>query len=92
MKTAPQRISPAAHTTSPNSAITNAAAPATFELAGADGIFHPATATIVSATVNITSASVPTPTKVRYAWQPFTGGNLVNFGGLPASTFLLSVQ
>ena len=69
----------------------NTTAPETFELAGSDGDFHPATATISGATVNVTSASVPTPTKVRYAWQPFTTANLVNSAGLPASTFLLNV-
>ena len=56
-----------------------------------DGNFHPATATISGATVNVASASVPTPTKVRYAWQPFSTGNLVNSAGLPASTFLLNI-
>ena len=39
----------------------------------------------------VTSASVPTPTKVRYAWQPFTTANLVKSAGLPASTFLLNI-
>ncbi len=77
--------------TGPALATSNAAAPATFELAGADNIFYPATATIVGATITATSASVPTPTKVRYAWQPFSAGNLVNSAGLPASTFLLNV-
>jgi sialate O-acetylesterase len=69
----------------------NAAAPATFEVAGADGVFYPATASIVGATVTATSASVATPTRVRYAWQPFSGGNLVNSAGFPASTFSLNI-
>lgn len=78
--------------TGPALTTSNAAAPATFELAGADGIFHPATATIGGQTITATSASVPTPTKVRYVWQPFSAENLVNSTGLPASTFSLNVH
>ena len=70
----------------------NAAAPASFELAGTDGVFHAANATISGAAVIITSTSVPAPVKVRYGWQPFSTGNLVNAAGLPASTFLLDVK
>ncbi len=77
--------------TGPALTTSNAAAPATFELAGADNIFYVATAIIAGATVNVTSSSVSTPIKVRYAWQPFATGNLVNSAGLPASTFLLNV-
>lgn len=59
----------------------------TFELAGADGLFVPATATIVGEDVKVTSPSVKDPKQVRYAWQPYTHANLVNKDGLPASTF-----
>jgi sialate O-acetylesterase len=69
----------------------NAATPASFELAGADGVFHPAIATIYDECVNVNSADVQSPMKVRYGWQPFSAGNLVNSAGLPASTFLLSI-
>ena len=69
----------------------NAAAPASFELAGSDGIFHAANASISGASLVITSASVPAPTKGPYAWQPFSTGNPVNSAGLPASTFGLNV-
>lgn len=78
--------------TGPALATSNAAAPATFELAGADGVFHPATASIVGQTITATSGNVPAPTKVRYAWQPFSAGNVVNSAGLPASTFSLNIQ
>ena len=78
--------------TGPALSTSNAAAPASFELAGADGVFYAANATIVGQSITATSSSVPTPVKVRYAWQPFSGGNLVNSAGLPASTFLLNVQ
>jgi sialate O-acetylesterase len=69
----------------------NGAAPASFELAGADGVFFAANASVSGATVAVTSASVPTPALVRYAWQPYSTGNLVNSAGLPASTFVLNV-
>ena len=69
----------------------NGAAPASFELAGADGVFLAANASVSGATAVVTSASVPTPATVRYAWQPYSTGNLVNSAGLPASTFLLNV-
>jgi sialate O-acetylesterase len=72
-------------------ATSNAAAPATFELAGADDVFYAATATISGANVIVTSASVPAPAKVRYAWLPYSTGNLTNSAGLPASTFVLNV-
>ena len=29
--------------------------------------------------------------RVRYGWQPFSSGNVVNAAGLPASTFALNV-
>lgn len=72
-------------------ATSNAAAPASLELAGADGVFAAGTATISGADIIVTSASITTPVKVRYGWQPFSQGNLVNSAGLPCSTFLLSV-
>ncbi|MHA3772454.1 CotH kinase family protein [Verrucomicrobiota bacterium sgz303538] len=75
----------------PALATADSAAPASFELAGVDGVFFPAEATISGASVVVSSTSVPTPVNVRYAWQPYSSGNLVNFAGLPASTFLLTV-
>ena len=65
----------------------------TFELAGEDGKFYPATAKIVSknsvliAPVN----EVPNPVKVRYAWAPDPDVNLYNSGDLPASPFELDL-
>ncbi len=58
-----------------------------FELAGADCLFYPATATIQSNRVHLHSPKVPHPVHVRYAWAPFTRANLVNRDNLPASTF-----
>lgn len=58
-----------------------------FEVAGPDGVFHPAHAEIVGEEVKVWSRDVQEPKVVRYAWQPFTRANLVNGSGLPASTF-----
>lgn len=59
-----------------------------FELAGADGIYHPAEARIDNGKVVVTSAEVESPCAVRYAWKPYpSAANLVNAAGLPASTF-----
>lgn len=60
-----------------------------FEIAGADGLYHPATATIRDNQVLLKSDQVAQPVSVRYGWQPFTRANLVNSQGLPASTFKL---
>lgn len=63
-----------------------------FELAGADGIYRPATARVVKDNgftgLAVRSAELSgAPVAVRYGWQPFTRANLVNGAGLPASTF-----
>ena len=60
----------------------------TLELAGADGIFYPAEGEAVGENkLKVTSKQVKEPVSVRYGWQPFTRGNLVNSDNLPASTF-----
>ena len=58
-----------------------------FEVAGADGLFHPAEARVEGADVVVKSAAVKVPCAVRYGWQPYTTANLVNAAGMPASTF-----
>lgn len=58
-----------------------------FELAGADRRFHPATAAIVGNRVLVQSASVPDPVAVRYAWRNAPEANLYNGAGLPAVPF-----
>jgi sialate O-acetylesterase len=60
-----------------------------FELAGADGVFHPARAVISGETVEITSADVPEPVVVRFGWKEAAQPNLFNKEGLPASSFRL---
>lgn len=59
----------------------------TFEIAGEDRVFYPAKAVVEGNRVKVWSDRVKEPQVVRYGWQPFTGANLVNGEGLPASTF-----
>jgi len=58
-----------------------------FEVAGKDGKFSPADAKIEGTSVVVSSASVPDPVSVRYAWAPAPTCNLYNREGLPASPF-----
>jgi sialate O-acetylesterase len=58
-----------------------------FELAGADRVFHAATATIDGDTVVVRSAAVKQPVAVRYAWADAPDANLFNGAGLPAAPF-----
>lgn len=67
-------------------------APRGFEIAGADGVFHPATVEFAGATARLSSPEVARPVVARYAWSPYTDANLVNVDGLPASTFKLAVD
>jgi len=62
-------------------------APATFEIAGADGKYYPAQAVIDGATVLVRSESVESPVRVRYGWAANPTCNLYNAAGLPASPF-----
>lgn len=63
-----------------------------FEIAGEDAVFRPTEVVIGKDAVTLSSALVPNPCKARYGWQPFSVGNLTNGVGLPASTFLLTIQ
>lgn len=59
-----------------------------FEIAGADGKWDWAQATIENGKVILSSNTVNDPKKARYAWATNpTGANLVNAEGLPASCF-----
>lgn len=58
-----------------------------FTIAGADGEFFPAKATIEGSKVHVSSDKVPAPTAVRYGWQNVPDCNLTNSHGLPASPF-----
>lgn len=59
-----------------------------FELAGSDGVFHPADATISGDKVVVHGKSVPIPVAVRYGWSDNPAdADLINAAGLPASPF-----
>ena len=59
-----------------------------FEIAGADMKYVPADAKIDGANVVVSSAQVPSPVAVRYAWANYpVGCNLYNAAGLPAPPF-----
>ena len=60
-----------------------------FELSGADGQFHPASAILNEShkSVMVTSDEVTAPTAVRYAFKAFLPGNLKSVRGLPVVPF-----
>ena len=58
-----------------------------FEIAGKDGVFKPATATIEGDTVVLSHPEVATPATIRYAWHINPEVNLINSVDLPASPF-----
>ncbi len=58
-----------------------------FEVAGADGIYYAAEASVCGKTIHLNCKEVDHILAIRYAWQPFTHANLVNAANLPASTF-----
>jgi sialate O-acetylesterase len=58
-----------------------------FSLAGDDRKFHWADARIVGDTVVVSTAAVPDPRAVRYAWQANPVATLFNGAGLPAVPF-----
>ena len=58
-----------------------------FELAGADKVFKPADAKIENDTVLVSSADVPDPVAVRYAWRNAPLAGLFDHQGLPAAPF-----
>jgi sialate O-acetylesterase len=58
-----------------------------FSIAGSDGKFAPADATIQGETVVVTSPEVSQPTAVRFGWNEAAQPNLFNKAGLPASPF-----
>lgn len=58
-----------------------------FEIAGRDGIFHPAEARMDGDSVVLTAAQVPQPRRARFAWNKLAMPNLMNKDGLPATAF-----
>ncbi|MFC5462627.1 sialate O-acetylesterase [Massilia niabensis] len=58
-----------------------------FEIAGADGRFHQASARVDGDQVVVSSPAVPAPRSVRFGWHEAAVPNLVNRAGLPALPF-----
>jgi sialate O-acetylesterase len=58
-----------------------------FEMAGADKVFHPATAVLTREGVNVKSTLVAEPVAVRYGFKSFVVGDLFGVNGLPVSSF-----
>jgi len=68
-------------------AVKDGAALQGFAVAGADHVFHWATARVVGNEVAVQSPAVPQPVAVRYDWADNPSGNLTNKEGLPALPF-----
>ena len=66
----------------------DAATAGNFEVAGSDGVFHPAEAWTGRNRVYVRSDSVAKPVAVRYGWRDWTVGDLMH-DGLPVSSFRL---
>ncbi len=63
-----------------------------FELAGDDGVFSPAAATLQGNTVVLTSPpELPNPTRVRYVWSACPAASLYDDSGLPAGPFSITI-
>lgn len=58
-----------------------------FEVAGSDGVFYQANATISKNSIRVFSKEVSEPLHVRYGWENWFVGTLFNSYGLPASSF-----
>ena len=58
-----------------------------FTMAGADGKFTAAAATIAGATVEVSAAGITDPKAVRFAWSEIAQPNFCNAAGLPAEPF-----
>jgi sialate O-acetylesterase len=57
------------------------------ELAGANKVFHPATAKIDRDALLVSAPEVQEPVAVRYAWKNSPEANLYSGAGLPAVPF-----
>ncbi len=58
-----------------------------FELAGADQIFHPATAVLQNNRIAVTASTVQAPIAVRYAFHDWCFGELYRTEGIPVASF-----
>ncbi|MBA4017308.1 MAG: hypothetical protein C0483_09055 [Pirellula sp.] len=78
-------------TVKPASSTTKAVKLFGFTIAGSDGVFVPAEATIDNNTIVLSAEAVAKPTAARYGWADFPVCNLYNRDGLPASPFRTDV-
>ena len=58
-----------------------------FELAGADGVFHPANAAFAPDCITLTAKDVPAPQFARYAWTNYMQVTVFGMNGLPLAPF-----
>lgn len=65
--------------------------PKGFEVAGSDGIFQKAEATLDNDSIVVESPSVAKPVTVRYGGASWSTGNIVNSSGLSAPSFIASL-
>ncbi len=61
--------------------------PAHLEVAGEDGVFHPAQARVEGSELRVWSENVPVPKRVRHCWREDAIPNLMNREGLPVAPF-----
>ena len=59
----------------------------TFEIAGEDKVFYPASAKLIATGIAVQSDKVKSPVAVHYAFKDWVVGDLYNVEGLPASSF-----
>ncbi|HPJ02371.1 MAG TPA: sialate O-acetylesterase [Candidatus Limiplasma sp.] len=60
-----------------------------FEVAGEDGVFHPAQCEVQGQELRVYSKAVPVPLCVRYAWVNYGTVHLFGENGLPLAPFML---
>lgn len=65
-------------------------APLHLEVAGADGVYHPAAASIQGNTLRLSCPEVPHPVSARYAHWNWCVVNLFGENGLPLAPFILA--
>ena len=64
--------------------------PDLFEIAGEDGVYHPARAELDWHRIHLTAEAVPHPVKARYAWVNWGEVHVfAPYGGLPLAPFAL---
>ncbi|MDR1963101.1 MAG: 9-O-acetylesterase [Planctomycetaceae bacterium] len=65
----------------------NGKSPDWFEIAGSDGVYHKAEATINGTTIKLTHSNVEKPFAVRFAWDQIAEPNVQNEAGLQLGAF-----